>query len=176
MASLGKYNPEGDKLCQGMNCHVRVDMNDPLGSNPVVIGFVESASFRANFNINRAEVIGEFLPASVDMTSVSVSVSLDGFVPTKQLVENGIESTTGGGTLNMKSFNPDVAKMVDTHLATKIPYFDLYDYKHEAVIGATSWVVPSSYSDSAQGKGYIKANVTFEGIGYDNGADYESAV
>ena len=44
------------------------------------------------------------------------------------------------------------------------------------MIGATSWAVPSSYSDSAQGKGYVKANVTLESIGYDNGADYESAV
>lgn len=173
---MARYNIQGDQLAQGINCKVRVDMNDPNGSNPVVVGFVQSAQIRSSINVQRAEVIGELLPISLDPSGAQVSVTMKGFVPSKQLITEGIESVRGGGTLTVKSFNPNISKLVDTKLATKIPYLDLYDDKHKSIIGSTTWLIPTSYSDSSNGKGYIESDLSLEGIGYDNGSDYESVI
>jgi hypothetical protein len=172
----GKYNPEGDGLAQGINVIIRVDVDDENGSNPQEIGFVESYDVRANITNQRAEVIGEILPVSIDPTSVAVTVSLTGFIPSKNLIERGIDSVRGGGKVMLKAFNPDVFKLADTKVITKIPYLDIWDDKHQSIIGSTSWLIPSSYQDSGQGKGYVKSNVTLEGIGYNNGPDYESII
>jgi hypothetical protein len=171
---MGKYNPEGDVLVQGINAAVRVDVDDPNGSNPEVIGFVDTYSVRANIQVQRAEVIGELLPVSIDPTGMSVTVSLAGFIPAKNLVDQGIDSVRGGGKVMLKAFNPDVSKLQDTKVLTKIPYLDIWDEKHKSIIGSSSWLVPASYQDGGQGKGYVKSDVSLEGIGYDNGPDYKS--
>lgn len=173
---MAGYNIGGDKLAQGINCKIRIDPNDENGSNPVVIGFVQNATIRANFNTQRAEVIGSFLPVSIDLTSAQVNVSLKGFIPSKQLMVAGFESVDGGGTVTLKSFNPDVSKMIETKVATKIPYLDLYDDKHDTIIGSTTWLIPTSYSDSINGKGYVEADCSLEGIGYGNGPDFASII
>jgi len=173
---MGKYNPKGDILAQGINVIVRVDVDDENGSNPVEIGFVESYSIRANITNQRANVVGEILPVSIDPTDIAVTVSLTGFIPSKNLIDQGIDSVRGGGKVMLKAFNPDVWKLADTKVITKIPYLDLWDEKHQSIIGNTSWLVPSSYEDSGQGKAYVKSNVAMEGIGYNNGPDYESII
>jgi hypothetical protein len=172
----GKYNAEGDILAQGINVIIRVDPDDENGSNPQEIGFVESYQIRANITNQRAGVIGEILPVSIDPTDVAVTVSLTGFIPSKNLIDRGIDTVRGGGKVMLKAFNPDVFKLADTKVITKIPYLDIWDDKHQSIIGNTSWLVPSSYEDSGQGKGYVKSNVTMEGIGYNNGPDYESII
>jgi hypothetical protein len=168
------YNLQGDILGQGFNCIVRIDMDDENGSNPRKIGAVSSFQARKSITVNRAETLGEFLPMSLDAQGVSTQISLRGFVPTKPFAKDGFQSVRGGGIYSVKSLNPDERKLVDTKLATKIPYLDLYDEKHGCVIGSSTWLIASSYSDSSQGKGYIEADVTLEGIGYDNGGDYET--
>ena len=169
---MAGYNVQGDLLAQGINCIVRVDPDDESGGNPLEIGFVSEASIRKAINIQRAECIGEILPISLDPTGIQVSVTLRGFVPSKNLVDAGIQSARGGGSIHLKSFNPNDAKLIDTKVATKIPYLDLYDEKHQCIIGYTNWLIATSYDDSISGKGYLQANCTLEGIGYENGTDY----
>ena len=171
-----KYNPEGDILAQGINVIVRVDTDDASGSNPQEIGFVESYSIRGNISVQRAECVGELLPISLDPTSFSVTVSLSGFIPNKTLLSRGIDSVRGGGKVMLKAFCPDVYKIADAKALTKIPYLDLWDDRHKSIIGSTTWLIPSSYQDGGQGKGYVKSDVTLEGIGYDNGPDYPSII
>jgi hypothetical protein len=173
---MGKYNPEGDILAQGINVLIRVDVDDPNGSNPVEIGFVDSYSVRKNISVQRAEVIGELLPAAIDPTSISVTVNLSGFIPSKNLITQGIDSVRGGGKVMLKGFNPDIEKLTDTKVLTKIPYLDIWDDKHKSIIGSSSWLIPTSYQDGGQGKNYVKSDVTLEGIGYDNGPDYKSII
>jgi hypothetical protein len=169
---MAGYNIQGDLLAQGINCIVRVDPDDESGSNPLEIGFVSEASIRKAINIQRAECIGEILPVSLDPTGIQVTVSLRGFIPSKSLVNAGIESARGGGKIHLKSFNPNDAKLIDTKVATKIPYLDLYDEKHQTIIGYTNWLIATGYDDSINGKGYLQANATLEGIGYENGTAY----
>ena len=172
----GKYNPEGDILAQGINVIIRIDPDDPNGTSPQEVAFVESYSVRANITTQRAECVGELLPVSIDPTSFAVTVSLSGFIPNKTLIDKGIDSVRGGGKVMLKSLLPDVYKMADTKLITKIPYLDLWDDKHRTVIGSSSWLIPASYQDGGQGKGYVKADITLEGIGYDNGEKYKSII
>lgn len=172
----GTYNPEADILAQGINVIIRVDVDDENGSNPLEIGFVETYQIRANITNQRANVIGEILPVAIDPTDVAVTVSLTGFIPSKNLIDEGIDTVRGGGKVMLKAFNPDVFKLADTRVITKIPYLDIWDDKHQSIIGSTSWLVPASYEDGGQGKGYVKSNVTMEGIGYNNGPDYESII
>jgi hypothetical protein len=177
----GRYNPEGDIFAQGINVLIRVDLEDANGGDPQVIGFVETYEIRAQITNQKAECIGEILPVSIDPTSVAVTVSLTGFIPTSDLInKKGIKSVRGGGKAGsryiLKAFNPNVDNLVDVQVITKIPYLDLWDDKHGSIIGSTSWLVPNGYVDSGQGKGYVKSNVTLEGIGYYNGDDYKSEI
>jgi len=172
----GKYNAKGDILAQGINVIIRVDVDDENGSNPVEIGFVETYQIRANITNQKAKVIGEILPISIDPTDVAVTVSLTGFIPSKNLIDEGIDSVRGGGKVMLKAFNPDVFKLTDTKVITKIPYLDIWDDKHQSIVGSTSWLVPASYQDGGQGNGYVKSDVSLEGIGYSNGPDYESII
>jgi hypothetical protein len=142
----------------------------------VAIGFVDSYSVRENISVQRAEVVGEILPVAIDPTSIAVTVSLSGFIPSKKLIKQGIDSVRGGGKVMLKAFNPDIEKLADTKVITTIPYLDIFDAKHQSIIGSSSWLVPTSYQDGGQGKGYVKSDVSLEGIGYDNGPDYKSII
>ena len=165
------YNIQGDLLAQGINCVVRVSENEN-GSNPIEIGFVSEASIRKAINIQRAECIGQILPISLDPTGIQVTVTLRGFVPSRNLVNEGITTKQGDACIHLKSFNPNDDKLIDTRVATKIPYLELYDRDHDSVIGSTTWLIATAYDDSISGKGYLQANCTLEGIGYENGDDY----
>jgi hypothetical protein len=170
----GKYNVAGDILSQGINCVVRIDTDDESGSNPRIVGFVAEFNIRKSIAVQRAEVLGEILPASLDPTSIQTSTTMRGFVPSKNLVDKGIDSVRGGGKYCMKSFNPDDDRLSDTKVATKIPYIDFYDLKHQAIIGSTTWAIATTYGDSSSGKGYVMGDVTMESIGYKNGPSYKS--
>jgi hypothetical protein len=168
----GKYNVAGDILAQGINCVVRIDTDDESGSNPQIVGFVADFNIRKSIGIQRAEVLGEILPASLDPTSIQTTTTLRGFVPSKNLIDAGLDSVRGGGKFCLKSFNPDDERLADTKVATKIPYLDFYDEKHGSIIGSTTWAISTNYGDSSSGKGYVMGDVTMESIGYNNGPSY----
>ena len=171
---MGSYKVNGDLIAQGINIAVRIDTDDETGSNPQIIGLVQDVNIRKTISLQRAEVLGEILPASLDPTSVQTTTTMKGFVPNKALLDAGLDSVRGGGVYCMKSFNPDDSRLVDTKVATKIPYMDFYDKKHKCIIGSTSWAIATNYGDSSSGKGYVMGDVTLESIGYNNGPSYPS--
>jgi hypothetical protein len=179
---MAGYNIQGDLLSQGVNCVVRVDPNSDTGEGAQVIGFVSEASIRKSINVQRAEVIGEILPVSLDPTGIQVTVSLKGFVPAKGLLDKGISTATrgggneAGGNIQLKSFNPNDDDFIEKRVATKIPYLEIYDEKHKCSIGYTTWLMATSYGDSISGKGYVQADCTLEGIGYWSGNDYPNTL
>ena len=144
---MANYNLQGDGLIQGKNCIVRAG-NSPADAKQ--IGLVQDFEMRAQFQTQKAEVIGEFLPVSIDITSVSVSTTFSGFIP-------------------VKGYDLDESSVV------KIPYLELYDKKKGAVVSSTTWAVISSYSERTSGKGYTTVNCSFESIGMWNGSDYPSS-
>ena len=106
------YNLESNKLIKGTRCWVRVNLNGPDSSGAEKVGFVQSATISANFQNDRAEVIGEILPVTIDVSSVQTSVQLTGFIPTKSAAG---QKTSGSGDgenhFSVKNFNPDVEKI-----------------------------------------------------------------
>lgn len=159
-----KYNLQGDSLVQGKNCIVRAGAD---AASAKVIGLVQDFEMRAQFQTQKAEVLGSFLPVSVDITGVSVSTTFSGFVPAK------------GFSLNdaycIKELNPNIDTIVDEEKTAKIPYLELYDKKTKAVVASTTWAVINSYSERSSGKGYMIANCSFESIGMFNGPDYPNS-
>lgn len=170
------YNIGGDILAQGMNAVVRVDLDDENGSNPVDIGFVESWNIRRSFQTQKAEVVGEMLPVSIDITGVDVSVNLSGFIPTKAAITKGISSIRGGGSYFVKNLNPNVEALVNSKVITKIPYMDFYDARHETIYSTVMWLTPTENSESSSGKNYLKTDASFTAITSDNGTDYEQKI
>lgn len=161
---MADYNLKGDTLVQGINCIVRIG-SDPASAKKV--GLVQDCSFRKQIQTQRAEVIGEILPVSIDPTGISVSVSFRGFIPKK-----GVNL---GDFYTAKELNPNDDDIIDNQKVVKIPYLELYDKKAGAVIGSTTWAIMTSYEESTSGKGYTVANCSFEAIGFFNGSDYPTS-
>ncbi len=155
------YNIAGDTLVQGINCIVKAGKSP---SDAKMIGLVSEVSFRKQIQTQRAEVIGEILPVSIDPTNISVSVSFRGFI-----LKKGVDL---GDFYTAKEFNPDDDEVIEEQKVIKIPYLELYDKKAQSVIGSTTWAIITSYEESSSGKNYVTANCSFESIGFFNGSDY----
>lgn len=161
---MSDYNLKGDRLIQGKDCFVRAGSKTD-GSDAKIIGFVSEASFRVQVQTQKAEVIGHFLPVSIDPTSVSVSTSFKGFIP-KKVVE------IDNSDWSAKNFAPTTSAIVDAEKVCKIPYLELYDKKNKCVVGSTTWAIITSYNETTSGKNYVTADCSFESIGFDNGTDW----
>jgi len=161
---MANYNLQGDTLVQGKNCIVRAGAD---AASAKVIGLVQDFEMRAQFQTQKAEVLGEFLPVAIDITGVSVSTTFSGFVPAK--------GVSLGDAYGIKELNPDIDTIVDEEKTAKIPYLELYDKKAKAVVASTTWAIINSYSERSSGKGYMIANCSFESIGMFNGSDYPNS-
>lgn len=158
------YNLKGDSLVQGKNCIVRAGVD---AASAKTIGLVQDFEMRAQFQTQKAEVLGSFLPISIDITGVSVSTTFSGFVP--------IKGFDFGDVYCIKEINPNIDTIVEEEKTAKIPYLELYDKKSKAVIASTNWAILNSYSERSSGKGYMIANCSFESIGMFNGSDYPNS-
>ena len=161
---MADYNLQGDSIVQGKNCIVRAGA-DAASAKP--IGLVQDFEMRAQFQTQKAEVLGEFLPVAIDITGVSVSTTFSGFVPAKGFSLNDAAC--------IKELNPNIDTIVEEEKTAKIPYLELYDKKAKAVIASTTWAILNSYSERSSGKGYMIANCSFESIGFFNGSDYPNS-
>lgn len=161
---MANYNLQGDTLVQGKNCIVRAGAD---AASAKVIGLVQDFEMRAQFQTQKAEVLGEFLPVAIDITGVSVNTTFSGFVPAK--------GVSLGDAYGIKELNPDIDTIVDEEKTAKIPYLELYDKKAKAVVASTTWAIINSYSERSSGKGYMIANCSFESIGMFNGSDYPNS-
>ncbi len=161
---MADYNLQGDRLIQGKDCYVRAGNS---AADAQVIGFAQDYSIRVQVQTQKAEVLGQFLPVSIDPTGVSVSTSFRGFIPKKGV-------SIAGSDISAKNFAPTTSAIVEGEKVIKIPYLELYDKRNKTVICSTTWAIMTSYDESAQGKGYVMANCSFESIGFENGADWGS--
>jgi len=172
---MANYNIQGNRLAKGVNSAICVNMENENGPANLVIGLVDTWEVNESLTVDRAECLGEILPVSLDITGVSVQVNLGGFIPAASLLKDGVatqDGTMGGGGLTLKALNPTEESMLDNQSLAKIPYLEIRDKKLQSIFGSSKWLIPSSYRESGQGKGYHKVNLTLEGIGYENGPDY----
>jgi hypothetical protein len=169
-----EYNIAQNLLPRGTSCWVRVGENASDAANHIV-GFVDSMNGTKQIQLQRANVCGSIVPASIDAQAISVNLSLTGFVASAA-VYNGTETFNGGGTVSLSSFNPDSDDFIKNEVMTKFPYLDFYDDKTGDIIASFKDVIPSSYRVTIQGGSYVKADIQMEAIWMSSGKDYTQTI
>ena len=156
----------------GYRCQVRVSANRS-GSDPQVIGFIDSAEMNKQIQTQRAQVLDSIFPASIDAQAINVSGRLTGFLASPS-VYKGTQSLNGGGTVSLTSFNPKSEDFKNGTVISKFAYLDFYDEKKKIKLGYVTDLISTGFSISVNGGTYVKANVSFEAIDMSSGEDYES--
>lgn len=140
-----------------------------VGGNEYKIGIVDSVTMSKNIQTQRAMVIGDIMPASVDPQSLTASISLSGFITPKAKPIDP-KSKYGSGDTTLATLCPD-DELINSLSVKKIPELIIKD-KGGNKLCIAEWCIVSSYQIQAQGQGYIKANVQLEAITMNLGNEY----
>ena len=167
-----EYNIEQGLLVRGMSCFVRVGNS---AADAEVVGFTDSFSATKNIQTQDAMVTGSPVPASIDAMGIQVTLSMSGFLASKD-VYDGTKTFNGGGTVSLSSFNPDDDAFVMDQVITKFPYIDFYDKKKQAIMASFSMAIPTSYGINVNAGAYNKVNVQMKAIKMSGGKDYQSTI
>ena len=152
-------------LVEGYRCYVRAGKS---ASDAKVVGFVDS--FRANmtYMTQEARVIGELVPVAIDIQGLSCSVSLSGFLPSKQVIKNGISiSPKNDAKITLFTFFPNAKGIRDDKTVTKLAYLDFRDQDNDAIIASFIGLTLDSTSISSQGSAYVKGDVSMKALDWD---------
>ncbi len=166
------YNVEQGLLVRGMSCHVRVGNS---AADAEIIGFTDSFSATKNINTQDAMVTGSPMPASIDAMGIQCTLSMSGFLASKD-VYDGTKAFNGGGTVSLSSFNPDDDAFIMDEVITKFPYMDFYDKKKQAIMASFTMVIPTSYAITVNAGAYNKVNVGLKAIKMSGGKDYQATI
>ena len=174
MAETMEYNIAENLLPRGTSCWVRVGENANDAKSHIV-GFVDSMNATKSIQLQRAAVCGSIMPASIDPQSISVQLSLTGFLASAKVYQ-GTETYNGGGTVSIASFNPNSDDFIKNEVMTKFPYMDFFDDKTGDIIASFKDVIPSSFRITINGGSYVKADISMEAIWMSSGSDYTTTV
>lgn len=166
------YNIANDLLVRGTSCWVRIGQT---ASDAEKVGFVDSFEANKQIQLQEAAVCGSIVPASIDPQGIRCSLSLSGFLASKE-VYNGTKTFNGGGKISISSFNPDDDAFITDQVITKFPYMDFWDDKTKTVLASFSTCIPESYRISGQGGSYIKSNISLRAIKMSSGSDYTTTI
>ena len=122
--------------------------------------------------LQRAQVCGAIMPASIDPQNIIVNINLGGFVATPG-VYAGNYAINGVGSVSLASFNPDSDDFIQGAVAVKFPYMEFVDDKSGIIIASFEDVIASNYSVTIQGGSYIKADIQLEALKMSSGADFQ---
>ena len=156
-------------LSIGYSCWVRIGENS---STCEKVGMVDSMRATKNIQLQRAQVCGAIMPASIDPQSMSVTLNLSGFLPVPALLDNEGLAINGKGKWTLQSFNPDSDDFVKGKVSVKAEYMDFYDENTDTVLAAFKYVIPSSFGITVNGGSYVKADVSAEALYMSSEKDY----
>jgi len=148
-------NITGEIIAQGFNCHVRVGTN---ASDAETIALV--ASFQANedFQVQDAVCLGNLGPVALDPQGYNCSLTIDGFLPFKKILDGAIQYADGG-KIALMDIMPTRAKFMDAGAIQKIAYLDFYNKKAGKVLKAFEGVLITSGSINVDGNAYARNGV-----------------
>ncbi|MCL1993479.1 MAG: hypothetical protein FWG66_11100 [Spirochaetes bacterium] len=148
-------NVTGEIIAQGFNCQVRVGTN---AADAQAVALV--ASFRASedFQVQDAVVIGHLGPVAMDPQGYQCSISMDGFLPFRRVLDGAIQYADGG-RIALMDIMPTRAKFMAPGAVQKIAYMDFYNRKAGTVLGAYEGVLITSGEISVDGNSYAKNSV-----------------
>lgn len=162
------FTQDQDVFVKGSECIVRVGTS---AADATAVGYVDSFTGTKNINLQPAQVIGEINPVSLDPMSISVSLSLTGFLACKAVSE-GTQIYAGGGHVSLSSFNPNDDDYGKPGVVTKFQYIDFYDKKRKQIITSFRYASSASFSISGNGGAYTKANISMQAIKMSSGKSY----
>ncbi|QEJ98154.1 hypothetical protein [Treponema phagedenis] len=149
-------------LTEGYRCYVRAGKN---ASTAKVIGFVESFRASLSYMTQEARVLGELVPVSIDAQGVSCSISMSGFLPSKDVIKNGISiSKTNDVKISLYTFFPSPKSIRDDKVVTKIPYMDFKDEDNGNIVATFEGIIVDSGTISGQGSSYVKGDVSMKAL------------
>ena len=153
-------NTTGEIIAQGYNCNVRVGTT---ASDAQVIALV--ASFQANedFGVQEASCVGHLGPVSLDPQTYNCTISMNGFVPSRKVLNN-TQQYEGGGKVSIMEFIPTRARFMDTGAITKIAYLDFYNSKTGTVLASFEGVIVTSDGVNVEGNGYVRNSVSMRAL------------
>lgn len=147
-------------LSIGYSCWCRIGTS---ANDAQKVGMVDSMRATKNIQLQRANVCGAIMPASIDPQGISVNLNLSGFIPVPKLLNGGV-SINGMGVYTLQSFNPDSDDFVKGNISTKAEYMDFYDEATGVILASFKFVIPSSFGITIQGGSYVKADVGAEAL------------
>lgn len=170
---MADYNVKQDALIRGTSVWARVGTS---AADAREIGFCDSMRATKNLQLQRAQVCGSIMPASIDPQSMSVQISISGFLPTKNILADKpkMESLNGGGPLHLQNLNPNQVKFITQEQIDKHDYMDFYDKKSGLIIASFHSAIVSAFTVTVNGGSYIKADMTLEAIEMSGGEEYDS--
>jgi len=152
-------------IATGYNCHVRVGQNAADAANNI-IGMVASFQASEDFQVQEAVCIGNLGPISLDPQGYNCSITVDGFLPAKRVMD-GKQMYADGGKKAIMDYVPDRAKfMVEDGNMPKIAYLDFYNKQSKTILCSFSGVLVTNNGVSADGNAYVKNNVQMRALSW----------
>lgn len=136
------------------------------------VGFVDQMRATKQIQLQRAQVCGSIVPASIDPQSITHTINLSGFLATPGVYKGSL-AINGLGQVSLASFNPKAEDFQKGSVAVKFPYMDFYDEKSGIIIASFSDVISSSYTVTINGGTYTKSDIQLESIDMSSGDDYQ---
>jgi len=153
-------NVTGVVVATGFNCHVRVG-SSAIDAEPIAM----VASFQANedFETQKTTVVGHLGPVSVDPQGYTCTISLDGFLPSRRVLDGRRQYARGGGRAIM-DYVPSRAQYMDAGAIPKIAYLDFFNRRSNTVLAAFRSVLVTGNGVNADGNGYVRNNVEMQAL------------
>jgi len=153
-------NVTGQIIATGFNCHVRVGSN-AADAQPIAL----VASFQANedFQAQEATVLGNLGPVAIDPQGYTCTISLDGFLPSRRVLD-GNRQYANGGTQAIMDIVPSRAQFMEAGAIPKIAYMDFFNRRDNTVLASFRGVLISSNGVNADGNAYARNNVEMRAL------------
>ena len=155
-------NITGAIIATGFNCHVRMGTN---ASDAEIVALVGSFQANEDFQAQEAVVLGNLGPVSIDPQGYNCTISVDGYLPSRRILD-GERQYSGGGTRALMDYVPSRAQFMDAGAMPKIAYLDFYNRKEGKVLAAFEGVLIASNGVNVDGNAYARNNVEMRALSW----------
>ena len=153
-------NVTGAIIATGFNCQVRVGTN---AADAEPIAMVTSFQVNEDFQAQDATCLGNLGPISIDPQGYMCTATLDGFLPSKKVLD-GTQQYADGGKKAIMDYIPTRAQFMEDGAMPKIAYLDFYNKKDAKVLAALEGVLITNDGLSVEGNAYARNNVQMRAL------------
>jgi hypothetical protein len=158
---MATANVTGTIITTGYNCQVHVKMEE--SSTIEAIALVASFQATEDFQAHETSVIGYLGPVSIDPQGYTCTITLDGFLPSKKILNDAIQYENGGKKA-IADYIPTREKYMDAGAIPKFDYLDFYNKKEAKVLACFEGVLITSDGVNVEGNSYVRNNVQMRAL------------